>query len=329
MPVAPDPVVADIRSIRIEPAPVVELFWVLHDLALGKPHHEHPVFHDRGLAERAQAFASPSPNVCYGFDELLILSGANDLLTTTDVDGLIERMPELAQMPERPFALATETEETRLHSLAQLAALRGDAALRATFQALLRDAWDAIRETWETEAEAATERTSAALRARAAQTTDLADLIGPRHWVLEERFRPLLDAAMARREALIVPAYFGGQSLVYDLPGLFLVGIPAHTMPRAEQLRLMVQESATRLKVLADPTRMAMVAYLADCPATVTELARTFSIAQPTVSSHVRMLREAHLIHAVHADSKMRYEVSREELERLLSGVRQKILGSA
>lgn len=307
---------------------MVELFWVLHDLATGKHHQEHPVFHDRALAERARVFAGVEPDsaVC-GFDEILILAGANGLLTTTDMDGLIARIPELATEPERRFALATETEETRERTFANLARLRFDAGVRTSFQALLRDTWHAISETWEAEGLPAAEQTAAALRARAATATDLSDLTSSRHWVLDSPFRALADAAIARGEALLVPCYFSGHSLVYDLPGIFVIGVPARSMPRAQQLRLQVQGAATRLKVLADPTRMAIVAYLSECPSSVTELAKTFSIAQPTVSSHIRMLREARLVHQVNEASKVRYQVSRDELDRLLEKVRSSILG--
>lgn len=328
MPVSPDPVVADIRSIRIQPAPVVELFWVLHDLATGKYHQEHPVFHDRRLAERARAFSGLEPEsaVC-GFDEVLILAGANGLLTTPHAERLIERIPELARQPERRFAMATETEETRRRTFANLARLRADEELQKEFQALLQETWDAIKDTWESEGRTAAEQTAAALRSRAATATDLSELTSSRHWVLESPYRTLAEAAIARGEALLVPCYFSGHSLVYDLPGMFVIGIPAQTMPRAQQMRLMVQGAATRLKVLADPTRMAIVAYLSECPSTVTEIAKTFSIAQPTASAHIRMLREARLVHQVNEAGKVRYQVSREEIDHLLGKVRTSVLG--
>lgn len=330
MPVAPDPVVADIRSIRIEPAPVIELFWVLHDLAGGKYHHEHPVFHDRDLAARARAMTVEGQGDCFsGFDELLILAGGSDLLTTPDVDALVRRIPSLAQQPEREYRMATETEDTRRATYARLTALRRSAKSRSALQQLLADTWDAIRETWDEEGRQAVEQTCAALRTRAADGADLTDLTTPHHLALEARFRPLVDAAIARGEALVVPCYFGGHSLVYDVPGVFVIGVTAHTMPRAQQLRLMVQASATRLKVLADPTRMAILAYLDECPSSVTELARTFSIAQPTVSAHIRMLREAHLVQSVNEASKVRYQVARDEVDTLLNKVRSGILGSS
>jgi DNA-binding transcriptional ArsR family regulator len=47
---------------------------------------------------------------------------------------------------------------------------------------------------------------------------------------------------------------------------------------------------------LADPTRRAIVARLAQGEATVQDLARPFSISQPAISRHLKVLEEAGLI---------------------------------
>ncbi len=47
---------------------------------------------------------------------------------------------------------------------------------------------------------------------------------------------------------------------------------------------------------LADPTRRAILARLADGDATVNELAAPFRMRQPTISRHLRVLEEAGLI---------------------------------
>jgi DNA-binding transcriptional ArsR family regulator len=55
------------------------------------------------------------------------------------------------------------------------------------------------------------------------------------------------------------------------------------------------QLSAT-LSALADPTRRAILARLAQGEATVNELAMPFSISQPAISKHLKVLEEAKLI---------------------------------
>ena len=47
---------------------------------------------------------------------------------------------------------------------------------------------------------------------------------------------------------------------------------------------------------LADPTRRAILARLAQGEATVTELAKPFALTQPAISQHIRVLADAGLI---------------------------------
>jgi len=59
------------------------------------------------------------------------------------------------------------------------------------------------------------------------------------------------------------------------------------------------QELAARFKALADPTRVAIVNRLAatdEC--CVCDLTGAFALSQPTISHHLRLLREAGLVEA-------------------------------
>ena len=62
----------------------------------------------------------------------------------------------------------------------------------------------------------------------------------------------------------------------------------------------MVMEAARRLDAvfaaLADPTRRAIIARLATGEASVTELAEPFTMSQPAISKHLKVLERAGLI---------------------------------
>lgn len=57
-----------------------------------------------------------------------------------------------------------------------------------------------------------------------------------------------------------------------------------------------VDQLSTVFAALADPTRRAILARLADGDATVTELAEPFSISLPAISRHLKVLEAAGLI---------------------------------
>ena len=67
---------------------------------------------------------------------------------------------------------------------------------------------------------------------------------------------------------------------------------PLLSEPEAEEL-------AARFRALADPTRVAIINRLsgADCLC-VCDLTEAFALSQPTISHHLRILREAGLVEA-------------------------------
>ena len=82
------------------------------------------------------------------------------------------------------------------------------------------------------------------------------------------------------------------------------------------------RESAERLaavfKALADPTRVAIVNRLsASGVLCVCDLTATFDLSQPTVSHHLRILRDAGLVEAERRGTWAHYRLVPETIERL------------
>ena len=84
----------------------------------------------------------------------------------------------------------------------------------------------------------------------------------------------------------------------------------------------MPADAATRLastfKALADPTRVSIVNQLA-CgdEGCVCDLTETFDLSQPTVSHHLRILRDAGLVEAERRGTWAYYRLVPEAIERL------------
>jgi ArsR family transcriptional regulator len=77
---------------------------------------------------------------------------------------------------------------------------------------------------------------------------------------------------------------------------------------------------AARFKALADPTRVAILNRLAQGEACVCDLNATFELSQPTISHHLRVLRDAGLVDASRRGTWAFYRVVPDALEEL-SGV--------
>jgi DNA-binding transcriptional ArsR family regulator len=61
-------------------------------------------------------------------------------------------------------------------------------------------------------------------------------------------------------------------------------------------MQMQIDELSSTFAALADPTRRAILARLADGEATVNELAEPFHLKLPTVSKHLKVLQRAGLV---------------------------------
>ena len=79
---------------------------------------------------------------------------------------------------------------------------------------------------------------------------------------------------------------------------------------------------ADRLKALADPTRIGIVNRLACAPELcVCDLTEAFDLSQPTISHHLKILREAGLVEASRRGTWAYYRLNREAVDELSSAL--------
>lgn len=76
-------------------------------------------------------------------------------------------------------------------------------------------------------------------------------------------------------------------------------------------------ELAATFKALADPTRVALLNRLASGECCVCDLTAAFALSQPTISHHLRILREAGLVESEPRGTWAYYRVVPEAIARL------------
>jgi ArsR family transcriptional regulator, arsenate/arsenite/antimonite-responsive transcriptional repressor len=87
------------------------------------------------------------------------------------------------------------------------------------------------------------------------------------------------------------------------------------TEPLPEKAR---DELAARFKALADPTRVAIVNRLAAAPEVcVCDLTASFDLSQPTISHHLKILRDAGLVESSRRGTWAYYRLVPEAVESL------------
>jgi DNA-binding transcriptional ArsR family regulator len=71
------------------------------------------------------------------------------------------------------------------------------------------------------------------------------------------------------------------------------------------------------LLALGDPTRLAIVERLVECPLAVVDLAKALPVTRPAVSQHLRILKDAGLVIDERAGNRRIYRVDPEALAAL------------
>jgi DNA-binding transcriptional ArsR family regulator len=313
--------------VSVSASVAIELEWALASGEREDYRRDHPalaaIYELQGdLQGRVRTIWGPGEAVsCGGFMELMVLAHHGGLLFSTDADLLLERLEDLCvTSPPAPsdLLISSETAEDRAAILLRLARLRESPEQRRRYVALVRDMWDAIRLDWELSGRGMVEVAVAVRRELAAQGADWHEVARG-----EVDYGDLLERTVAalgpHGEIVVVPAFFTHKGLLIDLPGVVVVGVRpdttgAHARARTEAL-------ARRLKAISDPTRLAMLDALRSGPRTATEIAAAFSLAQPTVSNHLKLLREVGLVAEVREGRRRNLVVQRDVVDGLLTNL--------
>jgi DNA-binding transcriptional ArsR family regulator len=315
-----DPQVPDPR-ILIHGSTAIELSWALASAEqpdyqrdhppLGRVYASHPE-----LGQRVRSFWDPGlATSCGGYLELMVLAHHGNVLFTLDAEKLFGGLGQLCATSPADLPLASETEADRTAVLARLADLRASAERRQEYVDLLRDVWAAVGEVWEREGRRAVDTAIASRRQllhRGGSWSEISRADYDYGGLL-----PRLVAALGPTDELaVVPAYFTHRGLLVDLPGVLVVGVPARLS--GAEARARTELLARRLKTISDPTRLAILDTLTGGAATVTEIAAAFGLAQPTVSNHIKLLRDAGLITNARTGSRRDLIVDSDAVAELL-----------
>jgi DNA-binding transcriptional ArsR family regulator len=263
------------------------------------------------------------------FTEIVLVADRVGALFEEDPDRLWSALADSAALPPRYEPLTSETDEAQIRFRDRLERLYRDPDLREGWIALLRDVWAAISPL--RGAEGAQETAAAVWRYRsklppAGSYSDLAPLVDSNcdfHGLLP---RLVADAVASGHEILVIPSWIARKAYVLTLPErlLWSPAVPARPVGPSDDTR----RRARLYKALGDPTRLAIFEAIAQRSRTVGELAAELGVAQPTVSNHVRILRDAGLLTHIEGDGR-RLAPDTAAYDRFLREARGAVLQAA
>jgi ArsR family transcriptional regulator len=303
---------------------VVEWYWAL----LVRPSEEEfPV--------RSALFAGAAPLVERIVDfwddddreflELVVLAKRAGCLWENDPDRLLSGVASVIGSGEGSETLDSESPENAAAIRRRLVRLGAEPALAAAWLELMADVAATVRPSWDSEGCMAVQiavRAQSKVTYRATSWPDVALEPGCDWGDLVPRLaQRTVDAG---GEVVLVPSWLARKSFLLSLGDLVLLGVGA---PRPSLPSEATRVAARRLRALADATRLAVVEQLAIRPRGVGDLARDLEVSQPTISNHVRLLREAGVVREGDRPNQRQLVVDAKGLELLLEEVRALVLG--
>jgi DNA-binding transcriptional ArsR family regulator len=315
-------------GIAVHGSVAVELEWALASAWRLEFQRDHPSLArlysgSPSLAERVMEFwPKDAVTSCGGSIELIALAHHVGLLACTEPAQLLANLDKACSDAPLDLPLRSETKADQAALRNRLARLRGSAKLRSSYVRLVTDVWSGLVADWEGYGRAEVEEAVTRARQRMSRSQAWREVAGPglctNH---DDLVNELVGQLGPQGSISIVPAYFAHLGMVADLPGTMVIGIRAPDLRSGA--RGQTEGLARNLKALSDATRLAMVRSLHSSPMTVTELAKAFSLAQPTVSNHVRVLRDAGIVRHRPEGGQRKLELDTEALRDILGRLGQ------
>lgn len=329
-------------------APVLELSYCCYFLNRTdseKRKHELPwletIFTEHAeLVKRIRAFWE-DPKGKFGFD-LFWMAGDLGYARDKDVKRFFKDLPELpAKFRVHIEAIRKEVEgrvdePDQEHHLAMY-----DAVLErlkrietpeafAEFQDTLLKLWKVIEPFWLSEGQKEVKQAKKAFLKKFSETQSILKALPAHHFIQFENSAKEISASQDKGKLIIVPLYFSSAGgFNFEFEDIHYIGYGIQSEHLHEQLAQTVDDIAGKMKAVADPTRLMLLTLIAKYepfPLTVGDLALQLAVSQPTVSGHLKILRETELIFLEKKGNKSFYKIDREAFERVMNALKELIL---
>jgi ArsR family transcriptional regulator len=317
--------VSEQTRVRTLLAPVIELQFSLYALERSGVHRgpwPQPwiasfLQQHRELADRVATFWGGEERG--EWSDLIILAERAGVLFEPDPEATWQRLADAAA--KKIVVPPLPAEQPYVQPLLQhrVDQLRESADLRERYIAIIREAWAALKPYWESTGHPAAEQLLQHIRPQLARDADVRTVLPANHFARREGMAEIVNDAIERSELVVVPLGMAGVGIAFfALPGIVIAALGPDSEKKAAFRRERAERGASRFKLLSDPTRLNLLSVLLRYPHSITDLASKFELSQPTVSEHIKMLREAGLLDSHKEKGHTLYSASEERTRALL-----------
>jgi DNA-binding transcriptional ArsR family regulator len=318
------------KSVTASPSLASDLSWLLFVAARPDMQVRYPKLVEmykgrEDLAARVRNFWDDwSEATC--FAEMQVLAHHGGALGETDPEALWRAIEAGVATVPLDLDMPSESAEERAVYTERFRLLRSSPDLLQSYLELLQEVWGPINDMWQ-QALPVIEEAGRLVVAQYERGQSLETLITAGCDILEERMPEVVTSIEAGKPLLFVPCLFFGTNMYLEFSNLIVIGTGVGQGDVVARAR--TESVARRLKAVADPTRLALLHSLATAPSTVGELALLFRLAQPTVSMHVKVLRESGLVRSERQGGRMRLSADAAAVEELLGELSRVVLQGA
>jgi DNA-binding transcriptional ArsR family regulator len=313
-----------VTDFRVTPSLACDLSWVLsvaiRPSSVKKEQLRARAFDQREeLADRVRAFWADSPADDTCFTEMQILAHHAGAISETSPAALWKAIAEAVDTVPLDLGLESESETDRVCFLERLAMLKASPARVRQYIELLQEVWEPMDAEWQAALPVLYDTGQHHLD-RLQAGHPFQEMVSVRCDIFAAHLPQIVERVEQGRTLLLVPCYFFGSSLYLEFPDLTLIGMGLEE--HGSMARARTESVARRLKTVADPTRLALLHFLSARPSSVSDLAASFGLAQPTVSMHVKLLRETGLVTAERHGGRLQLQADPDAVDSLLSDLR-------
>lgn len=261
-----------------------------------------------------------------GCPELLLTAAEAGCVEDDDPRRLLAWLTRHAgDRPPVAGELLTEPPPDRPAIRARVQRLNSEIETRRAYRDILADVWRLASPAWRAGGREVVAQACASWKDRIETGHAIEDMMPPRHPLTYADRLGFDDIFAHRTEFSLSPLFFclsGG--LVVDLGDRVHIAVPASDLLPIRKRRDAAYV-ANRLRILAEPARVRILIQLLSAPASVMDISRLLRMSQPTVSGHLKILRDAGLVQPRRLGARTVLVGSRKRVERLLEDARATI----
>lgn len=332
----------EIIRVQAAPSAIFELMHVGNRLTPRVRRHKRSLWMEELIARRPNL---GSPLFSFWDDdypvgiELPFVAAYYGYIRDTDAARFFDSLPEL--MLRNHHATLNRPKGTAAQSLLTEADMRmtevidariarlTEAEFANLYAELWMEIWAEMKPLWEREGLPLCAREAEHINKALLKGDNVLDIVPREHLGHLERYSSIVTTYSQQSFVLVTPMYFinvGGHTIYAE--EMLCIGYGIQHENATQALAQRSQNLAQHVKALADPTRLMILSLISEFKhdITVGDLAKRFSVSQPTISGHLKILREAELVQVTREGNRAYYTADVKRIADLMLDVEALIM---